>query len=56
MAITSVGDLLFLVFLPKDFYSSLSKDSNKDIEKQKIQQDATKDLGQRLEDGERWMY
>jgi hypothetical protein len=30
----------------KDFYASYSKASNNDNEKQKIQQDATKDLGQ----------
>jgi hypothetical protein len=35
----------------KDFYASLSKASNKDNEKQNIQQDATKDSAQRLE---RW--
>jgi hypothetical protein len=33
----------------KDFYASLSKVSNKDNEKRKIQQDATKNLGQRFE-------
>jgi hypothetical protein len=33
----------------KDFYASLSKASNKDNEKRKIQQDATTDLSQRLE-------
>jgi hypothetical protein len=35
----------------KDFYASLSKSSNKDNEKQKIQQEATKGSGQPLE---RW--
>ena len=33
----------------KDFYVSLSKASDKDNEKQKVQQDATKDLGKRSE-------
>jgi hypothetical protein len=33
----------------KDFYVSLSKTSDKDNEKQKVQQDATKDLGKRSE-------
>ena len=33
----------------KDFYVSLSKASEKDNEKQKVQQDATKDLGKRSE-------
>jgi hypothetical protein len=33
----------------KDFYSSLSKASNKDNEKQKIQPEATKDSAQRFE-------
>ena len=33
----------------KDFYVSLSKASDKDDEKKKVQQDATKDLGQRSE-------
>jgi hypothetical protein len=33
----------------KDFYASLSKSSNKDNEKQKIQHEATMDSGQRLE-------
>jgi hypothetical protein len=33
----------------KDFYASLSKTSNKDNEKRKIQQDVTKDADQRLE-------
>ncbi len=33
----------------KDFYTSYSKASNKDNEKQKIQQDVIKDSGQRFE-------
>jgi DNA end-binding protein Ku len=33
----------------KDFYTSLSKSSNKNNEKQKIQQDATRDIDQRWE-------
>ena len=33
----------------KDFYVSLSKTSDKDNEKQKVQQDATKDIGKRSE-------
>jgi hypothetical protein len=33
----------------KDFYVSLSKASDKDNEKRKVQQDATKDLGRRSE-------